>query len=197
MIGPMLSAVAIRTLSLPICSKILTMLTLIRHHEGEQQLKWSKIISQQCLSFQILHVLHLLSKITNGVWSLQVPFCCLLSSLHLCWYKSDAAALSAVTGGASERSFNPASSPVAFGRWRRKIHHVAWNRMLSAGAGRRNHIQYLHTIKPENPYQSHFLTSTSAMAQIYKPLLSDFVPRNASWLTLPSHAAGCFWFNLD
>lgn len=66
MIGPMLSAVAIRTLSLPICLKIRTVLTLIRHHEGEQQLKWSKIISQQCLSFQILHVLHLLSKITTG-----------------------------------------------------------------------------------------------------------------------------------
>lgn len=195
MIGPMLSAGAIRTLSLPICLKTHTALSSARHYKGEHQLNRSKTLPQQCLFFQILHVLHLCSKITNGVWSPQVSFCCLWSLLHFCWHKSDAALLR-VAGGVRGQSCSPASSPVVFGRQRRKI-HLAWNLMLSAGAGRLNHMQYLCTIKPENPYQSHFLTSTSAMSQIYKPLISDFIHRNASWLTLPSQAARCFWFNLD
>lgn len=148
MIWPMFSAVAIRTLSLPICLKIHTAPRSVRHHKGDHQLKWSKTTSQQCLSSQILHVRHLLSKITNGVWSPQVSFCCLWSSLHFCWYESDTAPLSVLAGGLWERSFSPALSPVAFGRWSPKI-HVAWNLMLSAGAGRLNHMQYLCTIKPE------------------------------------------------
>lgn len=67
MVGPMLSAVALRTMTLPICWKIHTVLSLVRHHKGERQLKGSKTISQQCLFFQIFHVLHLLSKVTSGV----------------------------------------------------------------------------------------------------------------------------------
>lgn len=61
-----------------------------------------------------------------------------------------------------------------------------------AAAEKLNHMQYLCSIKPENPYQSHFLTFSSGMLQIYKPFLSDFVPRNASWLRLPLHASCCF-----
>ena len=135
MIGPMLSTVAIRTPSLPICLKIHTALGSVRHRKGERQLKWSKTIPQQCLFFQILHVLHLPSKTTNGVWSPQVSFCCLWSSLHFRWFKSDAAPLSAIAGGVWEWSFSPASSPVVFSRQSCKI-HGAWKLMLSGGARR-------------------------------------------------------------
>lgn len=95
----------------------------------------------------------------------------------------------------SEWSFSPASHLLGLvGKAARYMWPETWCCLQEQED---NHMQYLCTIKTENPYQSHFLTSASAMSQIYKPLLSDFIPRNASWLTLPSHAACCFWFNLD
>lgn len=139
MFGPMLSAVAIRTQSLPICLKIHTALSLVRHHKGEHGVKLCPI---NIYFFQILHVLHLLSKITKGVWSPHVSFCCLWSSLHFCWHKADAALCSASQEGVRV-VLQPSITPVGFGRQSCKI-HVAWNLMLSAGAGRQPYAVSMH-----------------------------------------------------
>lgn len=124
-----------------------------------------------------------------------------MALLYFCCYQSDSAASQdldsrilmgpfqlrifyvsdcMILGGVWEWFSSPPWSPMAFGRGTRYTWPEIWCYFSSSKV---NHMQYLCSIKPENPYQSQFLTFSSAMLQIYKLFLSDFIPRNASWLS--------------